>query len=310
MASISVLILTKNEATDIAGCLASVATLTDDVHILDSESTDDTRAIAEALGAKVTIRPFDNFAAQRNFGLHQLPLRNDWVLMLDADERPRQALIDEALAFVAGCEDGVAAARMGRRDFWLGQHLKHASISPFNIRLVRRSRAHFEREINEVLVVDGRIAELRHPFDHYPFSKGMTHWLNKHNLYSTMEAELIVRNRVGTAALGKALFSRDPLERRLHQKRLFYRMPARPLIKFFYMLVLRRSFLDGWAGLHYTLLQCLYEYMIVLKTRECRERLAAEGKGMDDPAFASAHAHAAATPPAASVRKKNASGPA
>jgi len=304
MATISVLILTRNEARDIAGCLASVAALTDDVHILDSESTDDTRAIAEALGAKVTVRRFDNFAAQRNFGLHQLPLENDWLLMLDADERAGQALIDEALAFVAGCEDDVAAARMVRRDFWLGRHLKHASISPFYIRLVRRSRVHFEREINEVLVVDGRIAELRHPFDHYPFSKGMAHWLNKHNLYSTMEAELIARKRVGSPALGKALFSRDPHERRQHQKRLFYQLPARPLIKFFYMLVLRRSFLDGWPGLHYTLLQCLYEYMIVLKTRECREQQAVEGKGTDGPAPEAARAHATAAPPAASVQEK------
>jgi len=283
MTSISVLILTKNEASDIAGCLESVAAMTDDVHVLDSESTDETCSIAAALGAKVTVRPFDNFAAQRNFGLHQLPILNDWVLMLDADERLGQALVEEALALVATCDDSVAAARMGRRDFWLGQHLKHASISPFNIRLVRRSRVHFEREINEVLVVDGNIAELSNPFDHYPFSKGMKHWLNKHNLYSTMEAELIVRNRVGRPAIGKALFSRDPSERRLHQKRIFYRLPARPLIKFFYMLVLRRSFLDGLPGLHYTLLQCIYEYMIVLKTLEFRERQAAEANGLDSP---------------------------
>jgi glycosyltransferase involved in cell wall biosynthesis len=276
MASISVLILTRNEATDIAGCLASVTALTDDVHVLDSESTDATRDIATAFGANVTVRRFDNFAAQRNFGLHQLPLRNDWVLILDADERLNPALIDEMLCFVADSEAGVAAARMVRCDFWLGRHLKHASLSPFYIRLVRRSCAHYEREINEVLVVDGRVGELDNAFDHYPFSKGMTHWLDKHNLYSTMEAELIVRNRVGRPALGKALFSHDPLERRLHQKRIFYLLPARPLIKFFYMLVLRRSILDGAPGLHYTLLQCFYEYMIVLKTRELRDRLAAE----------------------------------
>ncbi|PLP97148.1 glycosyltransferase family 2 protein [Cupriavidus pauculus] len=276
MASISVLILTKNEAHDIAGCLASVAALSTDVHVLDSGSTDDTCAIAASLGATVTVRAFDNFAAQRNFGLHDLPYRNDWVLMLDADERIGAALIEEFHALVAGCDADVAAARMGRRDFWLGTHLRHATISPFNIRLVRRSRVHFEREINEVLVVDGAVAELRHPFDHYPFSKGMVHWLNKHNLYSTMEAELIAQRKAGKPDIGKAFFARDPNERRMHQKRLFYRAPARPLIKFLYMFIWRRSFLDGVAGLHYTMLQCIYEYMIVLKTREQLERMSEE----------------------------------
>ncbi len=269
MAPISVLVLTRNEATDIAGCLQSVSRL-DDVHVLDSDSTDATREIAASFGAHVATRTFDNFAAQRNHGLHQLPIRNDWLLILDADERATPALIDEALAFVANCHDAVAAARMPRRDFWMGRHLKRSIISPQSLRLVRRSRAHYERDVNEVLRVDGDIAQLRNHFDHYSFSKGMAHWVSKHNLYSTMEAELIAGKQVGTPSWTTALLSRDPHERRMHQKRIFYRMPGRPLVKFLYMLVWRRAFLDGFAGLHYTLLQCIYEYLIVLKTHELR----------------------------------------
>ncbi|WP_439672254.1 Glycosyltransferase family 2 protein [Cupriavidus necator] len=267
MNKISVLVLTKNEAADIGGCIRAVSRLSD-IHVLDSESTDDTREIAAAHGARVAVRRFDNFAAQRNFGLHALPLENDWVLILDADERASPELIEESLAFIENVDDNVAAARIRRRDYWMGRHLKHSIISPLSIRLVRRSRTHYERDINEVLVVDGAIADLRHHFDHFSFSKGMAHWFSKHNLYSTMEAELIAANRVGTPSLGKALFGRDPHERRMHQKRLFYRMPGRPLLKFFYMLLLRGACLDGFIGLHYTLLQCFYEYMIVLKTRE------------------------------------------
>ena len=103
----------------------------------------------------------------------------------------------------------------------------------------------------------------------------MAHWFDKHNLYSTMEAELIARRRVGQPSLVKAFFGRDPHERRMHQKRLFYRMPGRPLIKFFYVLLFRGGCLDGPIGLHYALLQSIYEYMIVLKTREMRMAAAA-----------------------------------
>lgn len=277
MDKLSVLILTKNEALDIGGCLRAVSRL-GDVHVLDSGSTDDTCAIAEAHGAKVTVRPFDNFAMQRNFGLHDLPLQNDWVLILDADERASPELIEESLALIDTVGDNVAAGRIRRRDYWMGRHLKRSIISPLSIRLVRRSRVHYERDINEVLVVDGDIIEMRHHFDHFSFSKGMAHWFDKHNVYSTMEAELTAAGRVGQPSIIKAFTERDPHERRMHQKRLFYRMPGRPLLKFLYVLLFRGGFLDGWIGLHYALLTSIYEYMIVLKTRELGMAAAAKAK--------------------------------
>ncbi|MBV8157407.1 MAG: glycosyltransferase family 2 protein, partial [Dyella sp.] len=279
MSGISVLVLTRNEALDIGGCLSALSGLSD-IHVLDSESTDSTREIAAAHGAKVSVRPFDNYAAQRNFGLHMLPIVNDWVLILDADERASPELIQESLAFAAGATDHVAAGRIRRRDYWMGKHLKRSIISPLSIRLVRRSRVHYERDINEVLVVDGAIVDMRHHFDHFSFSKGMAHWINKHNHYSTMEAELIAANRIGKPSMGTALFGRDPHERRMHQKRLFYHLPGRPLLKFFYMMGYRCAWLDGWIGLHYSLLQSIYEYMIVLKVREL-ERPAAQDDAHD-----------------------------
>ena len=86
-----------------------------------------------------------------------------------------------------------------------------------------------------------------------------------------MEAELIVRqqglqNPSVRAALGHADFH----TRRLHQKALFYRLPGRPLIKWCYMMFVRCAILDGAAGITYATLQSIYEYMIVLKTKELR----------------------------------------
>jgi glycosyltransferase involved in cell wall biosynthesis len=269
MTGISVLILTKNEQQDLPDCLASIA-WSDDVHVLDSESTDKTLQIAESFGAKITTRAFDGYASQRNFGL-KLPFKHDWVLILDADERITPELAAEMQAFIATTPMNVAGARMRRRDIWWGRWLKHAQISPFYVRLVRVGHAHYEREINEVLVVDGDIVDLTQPFDHYPFSKGLDHWISKHNTYSRMEAEVIAKGALIKPSWRIALFGNDFSERRVHQKAIFYRLPARPFIKFMYMLIARRAFLDGWPGIRYAVLQAIYEYFIVLKTKEIQQ---------------------------------------
>ncbi len=264
---VSVLILTKNEAADLPACLASVAWC-DDIHVVDSYSTDVTVEVARGAGAHVHLRAFDGYAAQRNFGL-SLPFAHGWLLILDADERPTPELSAELLEVAAHAPDGVAGYRLRRRDFLFGTWLKHAQISPFYIRLVRPERARYTREINEVLEVDGPVADLRHPLDHFPFSKGIAHWVAKHNSYSTMEAQLIyARGGLRNPSLRTALRGPDFHTRRLHQKALFYKLPARPLMKWLYMVVYRGAILDGAAGLTYATLQSIYEYLITLKTKE------------------------------------------
>jgi glycosyltransferase involved in cell wall biosynthesis len=265
---ISVLILTKNEEQDLPGCLESVA-WSDDIHVFDSHSSDRTIAIAQKGGARVTQRRFDGYASQRNAALNSLPFRHKWVLILDADERIPESTAGEMQIFAAS-DPAQAAARLRRRDMFMGTWLRHAQMSPYYVRLVQPRRVRYEREVNEVLKVDGEIADLREPFDHFPFSKGIRHWLEKHNAYSSMEAKLALASRRGQIpfSISRALFARDFNERRFHQKELFYRMPLRPLIKWCYIVLARRAFLDGRAGLTYAMLQAIYEYMIVLKTRE------------------------------------------
>jgi glycosyltransferase involved in cell wall biosynthesis len=269
---ISVLILTRNEERDLPGCLDSVA-WSDDVHVFDSLSDDATVTLAHAHGAVVTQRAFDNYAAQRNAGLHGLAFKHAWVLILDADERVPEALRREVQDRLSSPAGEVAAFRIRRRDFLGTTWLKRSQLSPWYIRLVRPERVRYERAVNEILKVDGAIVDLEQPFNHYPFSKGMAHWLAKHNTYSTMEARHIVDGRRSRPAFSvvEAFFNRDFNARRYHQKELFYRIPGRPLVKFLLIYVLRLGFLDGRAGLTYALLQAIYEYMIVLKTREMQE---------------------------------------
>jgi glycosyltransferase involved in cell wall biosynthesis len=265
---VSVLILTKNEQQDLPGCLASVA-WSDDVHVYDSVSTDDTLNIARRAGAHITQRPFDNWAAHQNWGLQNIRFKHPWVFYIDADERMTPELVAAVKAAVAEPGDKVAF-RLRRRDYFMDTWLAHVQASPYYIRLFRPEKMRYERLVNPISIADGAVGQLGGYLDHFPFSKGITHWLERHNSYSSFEARQIVDNRRSQAAfsLHKAFAAADFNERRFHQKELFYRLPLRPLVKFLLLYLGKGGFLDGRAGLAYAVLQSIYEYMIVLKVRE------------------------------------------
>ena len=268
---ISVLILTRNEEQDLPACLASVAWC-DDIHVFDSESTDRTAEIARSYGAFVTAQTFQGYASQRNAAL-QLPFRHRWVLVLDADERPTAALCTEMREAVQKASSTCVAFRMRRRDYLWGTWLKHAQLTPFYVRLLRPECVRYTREINEIAEVNGEIGELDGTLEHLAFSKGIGHWVAKHNDYSTREAQLLASgDAVRAASLRQALFSRDFGERRVAQKAIFYKLPGRPLIKWIGMVFVRRAILDGRAGLAYATLQAFYEYLIEVKRREIVRR--------------------------------------
>jgi len=265
---ISVLILTKNEEQDLPGCLESVA-WSDDIHVLDSVSSDRTIEIAKAAGAQVTQRPFDNWAAHQNWAMANVPFRHPWVFYLDADERMTPELV-AAVHAAAAAPGECVAFRVQRRDFFLGTWLKHVQTSPFYMRLFRPEKIRYERLVNPLSLPDGPVGQVAGYLDHFPFSKGVGHWMARHNSYSSFEAQQILENRRGRRSFSvmKAFTEKDFHERRFQQKELFYRMPARPLVKFLILYVGKRGFLDGRAGFTYAALQSIYEYLIVLKTRE------------------------------------------
>jgi hypothetical protein len=225
--------------------------------------------IALNSGARVCQRVFDNWAEHQNWGLRNIPFRHEWVFYLDADERATPELAANLLKAVQ-CPAGSVAFRVQRRDFFLGTWLRHVQTSPFYLRLFRPEKMHYERLVNPVSIPDGSVGEVNGYLDHFPFSKGMGQWLERHNSYSTLEAKQIMRNRSAHASfsLKQAFVAKDFNERRFHQKELFYRMPLRPVIKFLLLYFGKRGFLDGRAGMTYAVLQSIYEYMIVLKTRE------------------------------------------
>ncbi len=196
--------------------------------------------------------------------------------MIDADERLTPEAFAELQRIASNPDSMFVAYRIRRRDFFQGRHLSHVQTSPWYIRFFRPEFVHYERLVNPVTVVDGAVGDLRHPLDHYPFSKGLSHWLARHNSYSSFEAQQIVQNRASkkTFSLPAAFLDRDFNRRRFHQKELFYRLPARPLVKFLLLYILKRGFLDGTPGFTYALLQSIYEVMIVLKVQELEHQKA------------------------------------
>lgn len=266
--SISVLVLTKNEQQDLPGCLASVAWC-DDVIVYDSLSTDDTQMIAERSGARVIKRAFDNWSSHQNWGLRNLPFKHPWVFYIDADERMTPELVVNIQAAVREAGDHVAF-RVQRRDFFLGTWLRHVQASPFYMRLFRPAHMRYERLVNPISIADGQVGSVDGYLDHFPFSKGVSHWIERHNAYSTLEARQIIQNRSEHKAfsLPLAFTAKDFHERRFHQKEVFYRLPFRAVVKFLLLYVGKRGFLDGRAGLTYAVLSAIYEYLIVIKVRE------------------------------------------
>lgn len=270
--SISVLILTLNEETNLPGCLESVA-WSDDIVVFDSYSIDDTIKIAKAAGTRVFQRRFDSFAAQRNAALTDVDYKNSWVLMVDADERWPIDLYEEMVEAILNPQNKeVTIYHFRRKDIFKGRWLRHSTGYPtWTGRLVRIGKVAVKRDINEEYHTDGEKGYIRGHFIHYPFNKGLTWWLERHNRYSSMEAEAFVKE-VQENLQFRQLFSFDPILRRKFLKQLAFRLPWRPLLVFCLLYFLRMGFLDGRAGLTYSTLRGIYEYMIDLKVKELRRR--------------------------------------
>ncbi len=269
--SVSVLVLTLNEEINIGACLESVR-WSDDVVVLDSLSADRTLEIARASGARVIERQFDDYAGQRNFGLQKVSYRNAWVLMLDADERVPTDLGAEIMRTTQSVGDNVVLCRMRRKDHLFGRWIRGSSGYPTWFgRLVRVGHVWVERPINEEYCTDGDSVNLEGHLEHFPFNKGFAAWLDKHDRYSSMEAELRATGAATHDGVA-GLWHPDAGIRRRTLKALAYRLPARPLLMFAALYLLRGGVLEGRAGLTFSLLRAWYEFMIDCKYTELTRR--------------------------------------
>jgi glycosyltransferase involved in cell wall biosynthesis len=265
---ISILILTFNEEKIIRQCLESVS-WSDDVVVVDSFSTDRTVEIARSVGARVIQHEFVSFAEQRNFGLRNGCLKNDWVFHLDADEVVTPQLKDELFKTAeVGCYQGYrVASKLIFQDRWL----RYSSMYPcYQVRFGKRDVlgfvqvGHGQRET----LASAQIGTLKEPLLHYSFNKGLEDWFARHNRYSTAESAESINLLKTERTPWRGLLARNATARRRALKEVSVRLPCRPVLRFVYMYLLRFGFLDGTAGWRYCYMLALYESMIVLKIKD------------------------------------------
>jgi len=275
---VSVVVLTYNEEVNIAACLRSVR-WADEVFVVDCLSTDLTVEISKSLGAKAYSHPFDGYAKQRNWALQNLPLSNEWVLMLDADERVPTALAEEIARVVGSNGAGLEGYYIKFRLFFLGRWLKHGGLYPtWLLRLFKRHHVRIEeRPMNEHAILDGGAGYLENPFDHCD-NRPLSDWIAKHDRYASLEAEEYLRERFGEGyqdSIRARFWGTQAQRKRWIKLHVWNRLPLllRPFLFFFRSYVLKGGFLDGREGLVYHLLWSFW-YQLLISVKIIERQLA------------------------------------
>ncbi|MEL6135832.1 MAG: glycosyltransferase family 2 protein [Cyanobacteria bacterium J06626_23] len=277
---VSVLIPAKNEEENLPACLESVARA-NEVFVVDSQSEDRSVEICESYGAKVVQFHFNGrWPKKKNWSLDNLPFSNDWVLIVDCDERITPELWDEIADVIQGDNDGYY---LNRKVFFLGKWIRHGGKYPdWNLRLFRHAKGRYENlnteeirntgdnEVHEHVVVEsGKVGYLKEDMLHIDF-RDLYHWLARHNRYSNWEARVYYNLLTGMGdggTIGANLFG-DSVQRKRFLKKIWVRLPFKPLLRFILFYIIRLGFLDGYPGYIYARLLSQYEYQIGVKLYE------------------------------------------
>ncbi len=268
-APIAVIILTFNESKNISHAINSVRGWAQQIFVVDSYSTDDTVSIATSLGATVYQHTFQDYSNQWNWALESLPLKAQWTLKLDADERVTPEFKREFASLVQNATPTTTGIYFRRTIFFFGKKIRFGGVREnFDLRMWRTGHARFEnRSCNEHAVTTGENVRFSSCIEHHDF-KSLSHWIDRHNRYSSMEArEMMAGNALGEVSprlLGA------PDERRMWLRRFYYRLPMRPVVYFVYRYFFRMGFLDGRVGFRYAFLHTVFFYWIDLKRIEAQ----------------------------------------
>lgn len=262
---LTVVVLTYNEELNLPDCLESLRALDCEVVMVDSGSTDRTLEIAADRGVRVVEHPFENYGAQRNWVLQNLPIQTEWVLNIDADERLTPELRASISLALADPPDETNGFLLRRRTVFSGRWIKHGGHYPsYHARLFRKASGRCEQRLyDQHYIVDGRVEKLSG--DMIDTTADLSAWVVRHAAWARMEAKELLMEGGQTGRLeGRAMGS--PIERRRWQRqRIYNRLPlfSRAFLYFAYRYLLRLGFLDGKEGLVFHFLQgCWYRFLV------------------------------------------------
>lgn len=274
---ITVVILTFNEARHIARAIASVRPFAQDIVVVDSFSTDETVAIAEAAGARVLQHPFVTQSQQFQWALENSGIATGWTMRLDADEVIEPDLADEIRRRLPALPDDVAGVNFDRKHVFMGRWVRHGGRYPLRLlRLWRTGQGRIEaRWMDEHIVAwGGTTVTFKGGFADIN-GNDLTFFTAKHNSYATREAIDVLSQRYGLLpddrALSAGSASRQAGMKRWFKERVYNRLPlwAGPLGYFLWRYVFQLGFLDGRTGTIYHVLQGFwYRYLVACKIYE------------------------------------------
>jgi len=274
--SISTIILTYNEESNLAICLESLAEWVKEIYVVDSGSTDNTLEIAARYGAKPVHHPWETYAKQFNWALDELPLDGEWVMRMDADERVMPELRDELLARLPSVPSDVTGLYLKRRVYFMGRWIRHGGYYPtWLLRIFRRDIGRCEsRHMDEHIVLsDGQTLRLENDIideNH----KGLTFWTNKHEGYAIREAKDLLGEDEQEEVIEPSLWGSQAERKRWVKTHFYARLPLfwRAWFYFLVRYIFQLGFLDGRKGLAFHFLQaCWYRFYVDAKIIEMRE---------------------------------------
>jgi glycosyltransferase involved in cell wall biosynthesis len=207
--------------------------------------------------------------------LENLPFRNEWVLIVDADEVIPPILAQE-IVNVLQQPNGYDGYYINRRFFFLGRWLRHCGYYPsFNLRLFKHRWGRYEKviadgagdnEVHEHVILCGKAGYLRQEMLHFAYPDIST-WVEKHNRYSSWEAELEGRWRSGPPEMNGVL-GEPGLQFKRTLKKIYLKIPLRFIFRFFYAYIWKKGFLDGKSGFIFCLLLSFYDFLSWAKACE------------------------------------------
>lgn len=288
---VSILVPVKNEQRNIVECLRRCQWAKELV-VVDSQSTDQTIPLSQAMGADVYQFHYDRttgWPKKKNWALESVPWKNEWVMILDADEYMTPELAQEIKRVVEGSwkpEGKFAAAGCGdgywvnRRFMFMGRWIRGCGYYPsWNVRLLKHALGRYERigtlgdtgsgdnEVHEhVTLSTGKAGYLENEFLHFAYPD-LSAWIEKHNRYTTWEAHAMEAKDEGSV---QARLFGEPIERRRWIKRFGRKLPFRPTLRFLYAYIVQQGFRDGYPGFVMCRLLAWYEFMSIAKFREAR----------------------------------------
>lgn len=262
-AKVVAMLTTKNEEANLRAAVESIVTLTKDILIIDSYSTDNTCKVAAELeheldlDLELVVREYVSPSAQKNWGIDHICRRHDqdtatpYILILDADERLTPQLVTEIRKHLK--QNRADCYYLPRANHFMGQFIKHSNWYPdYCLRLFRAGKAYYEDvRVHEHMIPDGRVTYLKCPIIHNTYTS-ISQYTEKLNRYTDWELD-----NFGAAG--------EVLSRMGRKRRIFAKLPLRPLIRGVYMYFFRLGFLDGRRGFQLAVLSGIYEYIVNLK---------------------------------------------